>query len=339
VTDLHDKLKKLLNLSAMEGGATEAERDAAMMKAQDIAFRYNIDLQAIEITSDDDRSKIEKAPGIFMETWEGNLFKVVATVNFCDVFYFKAQSGSSRKFVIYGKAHNIDASMDLFMFLRDQLQAEATREVARRDKRMQYARKCLQELARELIPTAYMRRVLDTSDAESDAGPYFGPEQKLVNTNHPDVIAAASDYLTGNDSILKGALGLKWIMDRTGLTMAYASEIRPYLRRGEYAPEIVKNLGVWRSTFYAAATWRISDRLQEHFKSLVDDSGSTGTDLVVNESAALKEFADDLSLGKADSYERKWDTSGYNAGRKAGDNVSIHQRDTLENRRGLLTEG
>lgn len=334
MTELHDKLKKILRLA--EGGATEGERDAAMAAAQNLAFKYNIDLQHIDLAEDDVRATITQSEKMELDTWEGDLLVAIAKVNFCDVFFFKRYKTIGRRYVVFGKTHNIDATMDLFEYLRFQLQTEANREVSRRDKRMQYARMALIELARELVPTQYMKRILESEDVSSEADPhYFGPERKIINLSHPDVVDAASEYLMGNDHLLKGAMGLKWIMDRTGLTMSYASEIRPYLRRGEYAPEIVKDLGVWRASFYAAATWRISVRLKEHYNSLVDDAGSTGKDLVTTEEYLLQDYENQLGLSKEERATPKWDTKGGIAGYEAGDRVNIHNRETLSNRQQL----
>jgi uncharacterized DUF497 family protein len=334
---LHKRLEKILRL-AKDEAATEEERDAAMGRAQEIAFKYNIDLLLID--TDEETGGVERSDSRWAHEWEAFLLVACASVNFCRVGHFNTRDSSKRqRTFVYGKKHNIQATLDLFDYLHKQIVLIEVREVSRRDKRMQYARKVLIEVVKDLLPTQYMRRVLeDNEDAYLDAhgsAPFMRPREaghRYVQTNNDALVEAAAIHLQGNDHMLKGTEGLRFIIDRTGLTASYASEIRPYLRRGEYAPEIVRNMGVWRRSFELGMVQRITNRLDEKYAELLDDAGDTGKALVVKEDAGLDDF--DKDLPEAESNSKKLDHRGLRAGARAAEEISIDKYDSLTETKG-----
>jgi hypothetical protein len=327
---LHAKLEKILRLANHEG-TSEEERDAAMARAQEIAFKHNIDLLEIQ-TEDKDLNEVLPSNARWMDDWESELLFFCANVNFCRAAHYKTRnSKKQRPCFIYGKKHNIDATFDLFMFLHDQIIMLELVETGRRDKRLQYARKVLLEVVKDLISTAYMKRVLEEHPDATTTSP-FNPDHNFIDAGHDALVEAAAMHLQGNDHMLKGNEGLIFIMDRTGLTASYASEIRPYLRRGEYAPEIVKNMGVWRRSFLIAIVNRVGNRLIEKFADLVDDAGDSGLALVRKEDAGLDDFDKDMDQGE--ETKKKYDPRGLVAGTRSAEKVNLEMREHLTNTEG-----
>ena len=327
---LHAKLEKILRLANHEG-TSEEERDAAMARAQEIAFKHNIDLLEIQ-TEDPDVNEVLPSNARWIDDWEAALLAYCAQVNFCRSAHYKTRnSKKQRPHFVYGKKHNIDATFDLYEFLHDQIVMLEIVETGRRDKRLQYARKVLVEVVKDLIPTAYMKRVLEEHPDAVTTSP-FNPDHNFIDAGHDALIEAAAMHLQGNDHMLKGNEGLIFIMDRTGLTASYASEIRPYLRRGEYAPEVVKNMGVWRRSFLLAIVTRVGNRLIEKFADLVEDAGDSGQALVRKEDAGLDDFDKDMDEGK--ETKKQYDPRGLSAGMRSAEKVNLEMREHLTNTEG-----
>lgn len=323
--ELHDRIAKILRLANNEG-ATQEERDAAMAKAQEVAFKYNLQLADIE-WDDKEEITVGAAPAQWMHEWEQMLLGAVAKVNFCRTGHYLGRTDpyKRKRVFIYGKKHNIVASMDLFEYLHRQVLLVIDRETARRDKRMQYARMVLIEIVKDLAPTQYMRRVIEEHDDAETASPFS--DFRYLNTDHDALIEAAAVHLQGNEHLLKGTAGIAYIMHRTGLTASYASEIRPYLKRGEYAPEIVKNMGVWKKSFLLGLVARLDQRLHDKFASLVDEAGSSGMELIRKEDAGLDEFDEDFEESK--QKEHNLDRKGLVAGVDAAEEVNLDKYATL----------
>jgi hypothetical protein len=322
--NLHEKLQKILRLATNEA-ATDEERDAAMARAQAVAFKYNIDL--LTINTDEETGGVNPSAPKWTHEWERYLLLACAQVNFCRVGQLKRRDNHKRvPTFVYGKEHNIQATFDLYEYLHKQVVLIEMREVGRRDKRLQYARKVLVEVVKDLLPTAYMKRVLENNEDAQFASP-FADGHHYIDAGHDALVEAAAMHLQGNEHMLKGNQGLIYIMDRTGLTASYASEIRPFLKRGEYAPEIVKNMGVWRRSFELGMVNTITNRLEDKYAELVDEAGPTGKELVRKEDAGLDDFDKDLPSAKEDN--KKLDMKGLSAGNRAGHDVKIDQYDSL----------
>lgn len=291
------KVRKIL--ARAERGSTEHERDTAMRLAQEFMFRHNLDMADIEIASDDPGREFTRERED-LEHWSGTLLYRIAKVFFCTVYYYPSSDGNTRIHTIVGRRDNVQVVRELHAYIAQQVEGECAIETAKRGQCPRYARIAIQEYANLQV----------------------GP---IAN----DQFDMWADELIPH---LKGDDGLNLIMRLTGLTKSYASEVRPFIKRKEYAPEVVRDLGIWRRSFLEGASNKVYLRLHKMHTKSVKDTGSKGTDLVRDESAALKAYMNEIGLnlhGGATS-SRRHDVSGANAGSAAGDRADI----TLGNKMG-----
>ena len=98
------------------------------------------------------------------------------------------------------------------------------------------------------------------------------------------------------------------------------------MKRGEIAPDIVSNLGVFKRSFFDAATTRIAFRLAEQkreYYERVDEA--KGQELVRNEWAAVDKWMEEFGpkLGSASRSSRQHSHAGASEGNKAGSRADI----------------
>lgn len=117
-----ERVQKLMNL-ARDGGATEAEADVAMNKAQQIMAEYNLSMASIEkqegkIATDRKRQSNSKK---LMYVWKRELLESVAKVSFCHLIikWGATRSGESiaQGFDLIGRESNIVGAQNLYDYL------------------------------------------------------------------------------------------------------------------------------------------------------------------------------------------------------------------------------
>jgi hypothetical protein len=311
---LHDKLAKVLRLSENEG-ATEGERAAALAMAQKIAFQHDLDLSEINLSSADNRVG-EAEAGVFDNDWEGMLLAGIGLANFCRIYSYNldyAKEGR-RRVILVGRPHHIEATNQMFDYVHPQMEAEALREVKIRGQLPRYALIAVMQWMKR-HPEWFQEAEVPKFEVVGGVYVYdqFSPEFAEVKER------ALKDLIP----LLKGDTGLDLIMSLCDIAKAYASEVRPFIKRGELAPEVVRDLKSWKYSFQVAMTNRVYERIMQARYEAVKEAGEYGNALVVQEDAAVQAYYDDLDLDEGNESQRRHDPQGAVAGRAAGDNVSI----------------
>lgn len=213
-----DKIHKLLRLADEQGGGTDAERDLAAQRAQEMMLKYNIE---VSLMDEDNAPGVEQASEQYSRglKWKGDLLSVIGQHNFVEVYYMKV--GPQFRFVMTGKPHNVAFVRELHKFLASQL-----------------TQACSAALARDA--------------------------------------------------------------------------------------HLTKNSNSYRRAFFRQACTVLWHRLKEQADARYAAAGTTGTDLVVNERAAIDQFLQDLGLRTKRVKPRSLsDQAGAGAGHNAGHDVSI----------------
>lgn len=310
---LHDKLAKILRLSTE--GATEGERAAALAMAQKIAFQHDLDLSEVSLTHKDNRIG-ESEAGTFDQEWEVILLAGIGIANFCRIYSWDlsyAKKGR-RRTILVGRPHHIEATKQMFGYVHPQMEQEAMREVARRGQLPRYALIAVLEWMKR-HPEWFREEGVPKTEVFKDVFVYdqHSPEFNSVKER------AIDDLIP----LLKGETGLSLIMELTDIARAYASEVRPFIKRRDLVPEVVRDLKSWKYSFQVGMTNRVYERIMFARQEAVDEAGEFGKTLVVREDAAVQAYYDDLGLEDAGESQRRFDPQGAAAGRAAGDNVSI----------------
>lgn len=314
---LHDKIAKILRLAANAG--TDGERDAALAAAQKMAFKHNLDLSEIDLTEKDSKIGEDKIGEMWDEEWKHTLIQYIAQVNFCRCFFYDYSHIKRGRMsaVLVGRPHNVDVARQMLAYIMPQIDSLVLREVTSRGQLPRYALVSVMQHAINQGYIDYTHLVLANIDEEG------------VRVRDEAMDRAWHDLVPK----LKGDDGLALIMSYTGLTKSYASEIRPFIKRRDLAPEVVEDLKSWRYSFEMACVYRVGTRLQEAFHALKDDAGDEGNALVLRENNALQEYMDDMDLKDSRSSNRKRDHGAWVKGDKAGHGIDLTQRSHLAGNR------
>lgn len=315
--NLHEKIAKILRLA--ENAGTEGERDAAVSRAQALAFKYNLDLSTIDIEEKDTNQVKNDNVGIHETQWEHVLLHGIANVNFCRVYWIDYSRGKRSHYLV-GRPHNIDITNQMFGFISNQIRVRIANEVSARGQLPRYALiSVLHHAFAEGFTTPAMYAL-----AKTDIMGLQGEVDAQVEKAWADLVPR----LGGDD-------GLNLIRKYTHLTKAYASEIRPYIKRKELAPEIVDDLKTWREGFSVGIVGKVNRRLWDEYLNLEANAGDDGKALVRRESQALDKFMEEEIKAKpSDSTRnRQRDFSAMLAGQKAGEEISLQDRKSLDNRK------
>ena len=123
--NLLKKIKALLNLSDPEHGGTEAERDLALQKAQELMFKH--DLEAFDLITEDELDHGVTHEEFMVESktkmWMGQLLNDLSLAMNCRVVRTK-YSVKKAKFTIIGTPDNIRFVKDIHAALIPWLQVE-----------------------------------------------------------------------------------------------------------------------------------------------------------------------------------------------------------------------
>lgn len=292
-----DRVRKLFALASAEGGGTEAERELALSRAQELMLKYQLDLQDVAPT--DDRAVTE-------QPWEDRslatggleqlLLESIAYACHCRLSYRKGyDAGQGRRWTIYGRPENIEYVRMVFAFVYPQVEAEVAKAVGARNLWAQQAR----------------RYVLRTFAA---AGGY-----EHLRDDHDALCREARALGAASTS---GELAQS-IANTLCLSLNYSKKVAAYVKRGECAPELVDDMGIWRRSFELAASNIIARRLRESQRSFVGEYGDSAKALVVQEDKAVRDYVDALEFGKGSSSKRSTDLGGWRAGADAGQGVAL----------------
>ena len=131
--DIIAKVRKLLNLADPARGGTEAERDNAMRKAQELMFKH--DLELFEIGEDDEKASGVTHDEVMVEgktkQWQGMLLHYIGTPFNCKLVYTKTFEKWQTRWTIIGTPDNIKAVETLWEALVPWLRSQAS--MARRE--------------------------------------------------------------------------------------------------------------------------------------------------------------------------------------------------------------
>jgi hypothetical protein len=122
------KIRKLLNLADPARGGTEAERDTAMQKAQELMFKH--DLELFEIGENDSHATHVTHTVINVDgkttQWQGMLLFYLSTPLNCQVVYVKTYVKNQTKWTVVGTPDNIKAVQVLWEALVPWLKSQAS---------------------------------------------------------------------------------------------------------------------------------------------------------------------------------------------------------------------
>jgi len=292
------KVRKLLDLANEQSGGTEAERDLAMQRAQEIMLKHGLEMAAIDAAGQDhSRDVSEERYDIMEEDWQRRLLDEIARGSFARTYYYQG----SKRTVIVGRPEQVAFVKTLYQWLLPQLEAAAVKTAKSYDKRAQYAflyglRALTVEIAEGLV---YM----DISDATQD-----------------DIAAAGLRRFLNADDRKRGAEDIAGL---TGIALNYAKEVRPFVKREEIAPGFAQHTGVFMRSFFNSAAATVGHRLRETQKRFAEEGGDNAQALVRQEDKAVKDFMDTLKLAKSSS-EARFDREGWKAGANAAQDFSLH---------------
>jgi hypothetical protein len=116
-----DRINKLLAL-ARDGGATEAEAELAMAKAQELMAEYNLSAATLEAKGGAKENRVkQREDQNLMYAWKRELLEQVAKVNFCHVFIVEKRTRAGQKigggYQIIGRESNTVATRVMFNYL------------------------------------------------------------------------------------------------------------------------------------------------------------------------------------------------------------------------------
>lgn len=107
------KIQKLLAKAASTDSIHE--REALLLKAQELLLEYNLDMSQVETLSG--HEDIREESTFYSELWETNLLHCIAVNNFCETMRFT----SSKKINVMGKPSNIAVVIYLYKFFHRSL--------------------------------------------------------------------------------------------------------------------------------------------------------------------------------------------------------------------------
>jgi hypothetical protein len=295
-----DKVRAILRKADVANNPSEAERDVALQMAQRLLFRHGLEMADVgDIDDTDDQKVMEDALTVEGQDveWKSTLAYRVSRQFFCTMYYIPLTRNKQRV-VIVGKPDNVAVVKELLPYIERQIEDACTVALSRRtDKRAQYAR-------------MYCEGITRGDDYREDPQEYTDEE-----------LAEAGQERMAH---LSGPEQLRSIMAYCGIAENYAGEVRPFVKRGEIAAEVVSHIGVWRRSFYDAAVSRVGNRLYKMHKDQVEEAGDPGVALVSLERKKIEDYMNEHHPDlRARSTEREVDPSGMMHGRAAGDRADL----------------
>jgi hypothetical protein len=300
-----NKVRKLLDLAAEESGGTEAERDLAMQRAQEIMLRHGLEMAMIDAASEDHSRDVgQEQFEVMEEDWRRTLLDQIARGAFARTYYYDR----SKRTVIVGRPEQVAFVKELYHWLIPQLEASAISTAKSYDKRAQYAYLyCLRALT--INVATGLTGDLDVRDAS--------PEE-LIEAGQERLEIAHADKFSAED-----------IANTCGIALNYAKEVRPFIRRGEIAPGFAQHTGVFMRSFFMSAAITVGNRLKETQKRFADEGGDNAMALVRQEDRKVEDYMNDLDLRKEER-QAKFDAEGWGAGARAAQDFSLNTNRTVQ---------
>jgi hypothetical protein len=298
------KVQKLLALANEQGGGTDAERDLAMQRAQEIMLKHDLEMSMIEDAMEDkSRAVSDHEFDILEEDWRRYLLDSIARGSFCRTWYYM---GSKRTFIV-GRPEQVAFVRELYNWLIPQLEAAAVKTAKSYDKRAQYA--YLYGLRALTIEVAAGRSDIDIREASQTDISWAGLNRFL-------------------DAQYRGE-GAEDIANICGIALNYAKEVRPFVKREEIAPGFAQHTGVFMRSFFMSASATVGQRLRETQTRFANEGGENAMALVLNENKAADDYMDAKEDMKKNKSEAKFDREGWGAGARAAADFDLNTNRTV----------
>ncbi len=118
------KIKKLLHLADGTRNSNTEEAASAAAKAQEMMFKYNLDMADVDGLTEEDAEVIGKDDYIVRANrnslgWKGILLGGICSVNFCRVVHSGGEGSS--KMTIFGKPSNVQVGVYLYEYLEREI--------------------------------------------------------------------------------------------------------------------------------------------------------------------------------------------------------------------------
>ena len=115
--NIDDKLIRRIEALLNTKGCTEAEAEARVAKAQELLEKYNLDLATVSGTGNARKDQQRKG-GLY--TWQRNLWKAVAELNFCYYLSIKGLGrGTTYQHRLIGSHANVIATEHMAQYLQE----------------------------------------------------------------------------------------------------------------------------------------------------------------------------------------------------------------------------
>lgn len=308
MSEVVDKIRAILRRADESRNDSEAERETAMRKAQALMLEHGITMSDLGNLDDEDLPEGRKFghDEAFVtartESWRGSLLNRIAKAYFAKVWY--STRSHSRVWYLAGRADHVRATLMMFDWVEPQFQERFNNELEKMGLYQRLARKYALLVAG--VPIHMLDRLLsDTTDEEL-----------------AEIGARHFESIREHDG---GEAALDDIQNRLGTSRNYAKHVRVHIRKRDIAPTVTRNLDYWRDTWFSFAISALGNRLDAMLREEAEKFGSKGTDLVVNERAALMKFIeDDLGMKLTNKPKKqKVDPHAAESGTKAGQEADI----------------
>lgn len=128
-----DRIHKLLAL-ANDGGATPAEAELAMAKAQEMMAEHNLTMATLEAKGGKKEARVKQEQSEnLMYAWKRELLEVIAKVNLCYVYVTNKRTNSGQRigggYEIIGRQSNVIATKNIFSYLLQSIERFVVAEV------------------------------------------------------------------------------------------------------------------------------------------------------------------------------------------------------------------
>ena len=295
-----DLVSKLLATADESGGATDNERDVAMQKAQSLMLKHGLEMGDVHTYTKSYGKIAEQQVVVDRTLWQGHLLHRMAPYFLCRTYFYFCEPGDKTiTYNVVGRKDNRAALIAVWQFVVAQMTTHGMRQVAARDKRAQYARVAFTKYLEEHGPFP-----------EPTIG---GPHEQLDLA-----IPALQSELEGLD----GEDQLDLIGSLCFIARNYAAEVRPFIKRGQYSPEFVEHMGVWKRSYYEGMVRVVAKNVKNFYDEVVEESSSTGKEIITQEKEALDKYFKDLDLTHNTS-SAKLDADAYTKGAKDGNSIDV----------------
>lgn len=316
-----DLIQKLLRLAA-DGGATEAEAELAMVKAQELMAAHNLTVAELVATGQDGEPRLNQASAKnLMYPWKRDLLKAIADVNFCHLSLTFKRTKSGQQigggFNIIGRQSNVAAVNNMFDYLTKTIERLVVAEVGTspQDRFTKYAHS-FRLGAADRLKVRLERRHRDMLDAQEKEA-----REREVRAKHPaaptgtSLVAVMKDFAQDeedlNNDMLKGYTPGTTAARRAAADIEYtrrqAERQAKALRIEAENPGINKEVALW-----VAGGWERDAAERALGVGIYAPKEETPAEKAKRQ--AREEKANQAYWNRQDAAARKIDQRGYQAG-------------------------